>query len=97
MKSNELSSFGAKLTTSSLSIFKSFIMRLVIFTLFSRMALRKISYSATSLSYAIQFKIQNFQYVCKIEREIRTRKKIIVLPFSSSNTIFAETMYSNKL
>lgn len=53
MNSKEFSSFGTKLTTVSLSIFKSLIMRLVIFTLFSRMALRKISYSATSFSYAV--------------------------------------------
>lgn len=53
MNSKEFSSFGTKLTTVSISIFKSLIMRLVIFTLFSRMALRKISYSATSFSYAV--------------------------------------------
>lgn len=53
MNNSELSSFGAKLTTSSLSKFKSLIMRLVMLTLFSRIALRNISYSAVSCPFAI--------------------------------------------
>lgn len=50
IKSSELSSLGAKLTTDSLSIFKSAMIRLVILTLFSKIALRKISYSFTNRS-----------------------------------------------
>lgn len=46
MNSNEFSPFGVKLMTASLLIFKSLMMRFVLFTLFSKIALRKSSYSA---------------------------------------------------
>lgn len=46
-KSKEFCSVGAKFTASSFSMFKSLMIRSVILTLFSKTALRKISYSVT--------------------------------------------------
>lgn len=48
MNSNELSPFGAKFMIVSLFALKSLMMRFVTFTLFSRIAFRKFSYSVVN-------------------------------------------------